>query len=73
MLHPDDLIPLVNLVKANQTSDMYVKEDGEGMQFEICFACVILQWLVLIYVDYAFGQCTPCILPNMQLCFCIFE
>ncbi|KAH7048604.1 yeats family-domain-containing protein [Linnemannia elongata] len=35
MLHPDDLIPLVNLVKANQTSDMYVKEDGEAGEFHI--------------------------------------
>ena len=44
MLHPDDLIPLVNLVKANQTSDMYVKEDGEGMYSE-CFC---------VFVTYAF-------------------
>ncbi|KAF9996738.1 hypothetical protein BGZ80_003352 [Entomortierella chlamydospora] len=29
-LDADDLIDLVKLVKANQTSDMYVKEDGEG-------------------------------------------
>lgn len=29
-LEPDDLVELVKLVKANQTADMYVKEDGEG-------------------------------------------
>ncbi|KAF9350089.1 hypothetical protein BGX26_011681 [Mortierella sp. AD094] len=29
LLEADDLIDLVKLVKANQTSDMYVKEDGE--------------------------------------------
>ncbi|KAF8937569.1 hypothetical protein BGZ58_002482 [Dissophora ornata] len=30
LLQADDLVDLVKLVKANQTSDMYVKEDGEG-------------------------------------------
>jgi hypothetical protein len=60
MLHPDDLIPLVNLVKANQTSDMYVKEDGEGMSL----ACALLLWLGLVYLNYAFVQCSPCFLSN---------
>ncbi|KAI1312980.1 hypothetical protein EDD11_002801 [Mortierella claussenii] len=30
LLQADDLLDLVKLVKANQTSDMYVKEDGEA-------------------------------------------
>ncbi|KAF9112652.1 hypothetical protein BGX27_002997 [Mortierella sp. AM989] len=34
-LEADDLIDLVKLVKANQTSDMYVKEDGEAGEFHI--------------------------------------
>jgi len=29
-LDAEDLMELVKLVKANQTADMYVKEDGEG-------------------------------------------
>ncbi|KAF9179439.1 hypothetical protein BGZ51_006922 [Haplosporangium sp. Z 767] len=32
LLQPDDLIELVQLVKANQTADMYVKEDGEDLR-----------------------------------------
>ncbi|KAF9433368.1 hypothetical protein BGZ76_009552 [Entomortierella beljakovae] len=34
-LEADDLIDLVKLVKANQTNDMYVKEDGEAGEFHI--------------------------------------
>ncbi|KAG0298867.1 hypothetical protein BGZ98_010441 [Dissophora globulifera] len=34
-LQADDLLDLVKLVKANQTSDMYVKEDGEAGEFHI--------------------------------------
>ncbi|KAF9276589.1 hypothetical protein BGZ68_009912 [Mortierella alpina] len=34
-LEPDDLVELVKLVKANQTADMYVKEDGEAGEFHI--------------------------------------
>ncbi|CAO3574858.1 unnamed protein product [Mortierella alpina] len=34
-LEPDDLVELVTLVKANQTADMYVKEDGEAGEFHI--------------------------------------
>lgn len=30
LLQPEDLLELVKLVKANQTPDMYVLEDGEG-------------------------------------------
>ncbi|KAG0359607.1 yeats family-domain-containing protein [Gamsiella multidivaricata] len=35
LLQPEDLVELVQLVKANQTSDMYVKEDGEAGEFHI--------------------------------------
>jgi len=30
-LETEDLLELVSMVKANQTSDMYILEDGEGM------------------------------------------
>ncbi|KAF9584591.1 hypothetical protein BGW38_005906, partial [Lunasporangiospora selenospora] len=35
MLRTDDLVELVNLVKANQTSEMYIKEDGEAGEYQI--------------------------------------
>ncbi|KAF9436006.1 hypothetical protein BGZ76_005041 [Entomortierella beljakovae] len=35
LLQAEDLVELVQLVKANQTSDMYVKEDGEAGEFHI--------------------------------------
>ncbi|KAG0285687.1 hypothetical protein BGZ98_005363, partial [Dissophora globulifera] len=35
LLQPEDLVDLVQLVKANQTADMYVKEDGEAGEFHI--------------------------------------
>ncbi|KAF9571475.1 hypothetical protein EC968_000506 [Mortierella alpina] len=35
LLQPEDLVELVQLVKANQTSEMYVKEDGEAGEFHI--------------------------------------
>ncbi|KAI1297738.1 hypothetical protein EDD11_006995 [Mortierella claussenii] len=35
LLQPEDLVELVQLVKTNQTSDMYVKEDGEAGEFHI--------------------------------------
>ncbi|KAF9360470.1 hypothetical protein BGX34_007758, partial [Mortierella sp. NVP85] len=35
LLQPEDLVELVQIVKANQTSDMYVKEDGEAGEFHI--------------------------------------
>ncbi|KAI8595586.1 yeats family-domain-containing protein [Dissophora ornata] len=35
LLQPEDLVELVQLVKANQTADMYVKEDGEAGEFHI--------------------------------------
>ncbi|KAF9584785.1 hypothetical protein BGW38_005192 [Lunasporangiospora selenospora] len=34
-LSADDLLELVQLIKANQTEDMYVKEDGEAGEFHI--------------------------------------
>ncbi|KAG0053044.1 hypothetical protein BGZ83_001749 [Gryganskiella cystojenkinii] len=34
-LETEDLLELVRLVKANQTSDMYIKEDGEAGEFHI--------------------------------------
>ncbi|KAG0041079.1 hypothetical protein BGZ82_000058 [Podila clonocystis] len=35
LLQPEDLLELVKLVKANQTPDMYVLEDGEAGEFHI--------------------------------------
>ncbi|KAG0246439.1 hypothetical protein BGX31_002093 [Mortierella sp. GBA43] len=35
LLQPEDLVELVQLVKANQTADMYVREDGEAGEFHI--------------------------------------
>ncbi|KAF9940086.1 hypothetical protein BGZ65_008326 [Modicella reniformis] len=34
-LQADDLLDLVQLVKANQTSEMYIREDGEAGEFHI--------------------------------------
>ncbi|KAF9976655.1 hypothetical protein BGZ65_007752 [Modicella reniformis] len=35
LLQPEDLVELVQIVKANQTPDMYVREDGEAGEFHI--------------------------------------
>ncbi|KAF9207347.1 hypothetical protein BGZ49_000651 [Haplosporangium sp. Z 27] len=35
LLQPEDLVELVQLVKAHQTAEMYVKEDGEAGEFHI--------------------------------------
>ncbi|KAF9903546.1 hypothetical protein BX616_001596 [Lobosporangium transversale] len=35
LLQPEDLVELVQIIKANQTADMYVKEDGEAGEFHI--------------------------------------
>lgn len=42
-LDAEDLMELVKLVKANQTADMYVKEDGEGNQSSIGYVDTVLE------------------------------